>query len=102
MTTSSNPTAGRDQALKIDWTACDGRGLCADLLPELIAADPWGFPQPQSDAAPRSEPGPGEAPWAAPRRPAPGTLALVPEHLQPHARRAVHICPRLALRLAEQ
>jgi ferredoxin len=26
--------------LHIDWTVCDGRGLCAELLVE----DDWGFP----------------------------------------------------------
>lgn len=25
--------------LHIDWTACDGRGLCAGLLPELLLSD---------------------------------------------------------------
>jgi ferredoxin len=25
--------------LHVDWTACDGRGLCAELLPELLAED---------------------------------------------------------------
>jgi ferredoxin len=74
-----------EQALRIDWTACEGRGLCADLLPELLEPDPWGYPQPRPGAA----------------RTAPGTLAVVPDRLVPHARRAVHICPRLALRLSE-
>ncbi len=30
--------------LHIDWTACDGRGLCAELLPRLIGRDEWGYP----------------------------------------------------------
>ena len=30
--------------LKVDMIACDGRGLCAEVLPELIALDDWGFP----------------------------------------------------------
>jgi ferredoxin len=30
--------------LHIDWTACDGRGLCAELLPELLLSDDWGYP----------------------------------------------------------
>jgi ferredoxin len=25
--------------LHVDWTACDGRGLCAELLPELLVED---------------------------------------------------------------
>ena len=28
----------------LDIIACDGRGLCAELLPELITADEWGYP----------------------------------------------------------
>ena len=30
--------------LHIDWTACDGRGLCAEILPRLIGRDEWGYP----------------------------------------------------------
>lgn len=30
--------------LEIDWTRCDGHGLCAQLLPERITRDEWGFP----------------------------------------------------------
>ncbi|QYF75314.1 ferredoxin [Cryobacterium sp. PAMC25264] len=30
--------------LHIDWTACDGRGLCTELLPELLQRDEWGYP----------------------------------------------------------
>ena len=64
--------------LHIDWTACDGRGLCAELLPELLGRDEWGYPVPRDGA----------------REPA------VPDALAAHARRAVAVCPRLALRLA--
>jgi ferredoxin len=59
--------------LHVDWTACDGRGLCAELLPELVSADPWGYP------------------LIADRR--------VPAELDEHARRAVRLCPRLAISL---
>jgi ferredoxin len=60
--------------LRLDPTACTGHGLCADLLPELIDTDEWGYPiMPAED---------------------------VPAHLLPLARRAVAICPTLALRLA--
>ena len=40
------PVSGRRvaQRLAVDWIACDGRGLCAELLPEVIALDDWGFP----------------------------------------------------------
>jgi ferredoxin len=30
--------------LKVDSIACDGRGLCAEVLLELITLDDWGFP----------------------------------------------------------
>jgi len=63
--------------LHVDWTACDGRGLCTELLPELLARDPWGYPVARDGTA---EP------------------AVAP-HLRAHARRAVAQCPLLALRL---
>jgi ferredoxin len=66
--------------LHIDWTRCDGRGLCGELLPEVLAEDDWGYPV------------------ARDGRPEPG----VPESLEGHARRAVRDCPRLALRLITQ
>jgi ferredoxin len=30
--------------LHIDWTRCDGRGLCSELLPNLLGRDDWGYP----------------------------------------------------------
>ena len=60
-------------SIAIDRTRCSGHGLCAELLPELIRLDDWGYPIIQ-----------------------PG---LVPAHLEGHARRAVASCPALALRL---
>lgn len=30
--------------LHIDWTRCDGRGLCVELLPGVLRRDPWGYP----------------------------------------------------------
>jgi ferredoxin len=63
--------------LHIDWTACEGRGLCTELLPETLDRDPWGYPLPRDGA----------------REP-----AVRPE-LAEHAERAVRLCPTLALRL---
>ncbi len=60
-------------ALVVDPIACDGHGLCAELAPELITLDDWGYP-------------------IVDRR------ALDGELLE-HARRAVAACPTLALRL---
>ena len=57
----------------VDPIACAGHGLCADLLPERIQLDEWGYPI--IDAAP-----------------------LDPAELG-HARRAVAACPTLALKL---
>ncbi|MEO6700722.1 MAG: ferredoxin [Jatrophihabitantaceae bacterium] len=31
-------------SLVIDWTRCDGHGLCAALLPQAISRDEWGYP----------------------------------------------------------
>jgi ferredoxin len=57
--------------LRVNPIACDAHGLCIELLPELISADPWGYPI--------IRPGP------------------VPRQLLPLARRAVAACPTLAL-----
>jgi ferredoxin len=66
------------ERLVVDWIACDGRGLCAELLPELLAEDDWGFPVSRtSDTSPE-----------------------VPPSLRDHAARAVRECPMLALTLA--
>lgn len=63
--------------LHIDWTACDGRGLCVELIPELLGRDEWGYPMPR----------------AGQRDP------LVAPELRQHAVRAVDACPLLALSL---
>ena len=59
--------------LRVEPIACDGRGLCAEILPELITLDDWGFPIIRA----------GD----------------VPDHLDDEAREAIRICPKLALRL---
>ncbi|MCG2624569.1 ferredoxin [Arthrobacter sp. I2-34] len=30
--------------LHINWTRCDGRGICTELLPSLLIRDDWGYP----------------------------------------------------------
>jgi ferredoxin len=62
------------ETLQIDRIRCDGHGLCAELLPEMIRLDDWGYPIIKG--------GP------------------IPASLADHARRAVDACPVLALRLA--
>jgi ferredoxin len=60
-------------ALRIDPIACDGHGLCAELFPERVSLDDWGFPI--------IDPSPFGADLAV------------------HAGRAVAQCPKAALRL---
>jgi ferredoxin len=66
-------------ALHVDWTRCDGHGLCTELLPELLERDGWGYPIARAGQPTRTVP--------------------VPSRLLPYARRAVQVCPRLALQL---
>jgi ferredoxin len=59
--------------LRVNPITCEGHGLCAELLPELIRLDDWGYPiidQPD-----------------------------VPPGLERLARRAADACPTLALLL---
>ena len=55
----------------VDPIACDGHGLCAELLPELLTRDDWGYPSP--------------------------VVAEVPAELEGHAQRAAQQCPTLAI-----
>jgi ferredoxin len=61
-------------SLRVNPISCQAHGLCIELLPELIQADPWGYPLIRQ--------GP------------------VPDELLPLARRAVAACPTLALLLS--
>ncbi|WP_125613592.1 ferredoxin [Specibacter cremeus] len=67
--------------LHIDWTRCDGRGLCTELLPHRLGRDPWGYP-----LALDADSDPTNVPLAAADLDA--------------ARDAIRLCPMLALRLA--
>ena len=58
--------------IAVDWTRCDGHGLCAIAAPGLIRLDEWGYPLPQASVRPAEE---------------------------SDARRAAAVCPALALRL---
>jgi ferredoxin len=62
--------------LEVDWTRCDGHGVCAALLPSVIARDQWGYPLIDLEAAAGT---------------APGAL-----------NRVVTACPALALRRGEE
>jgi ferredoxin len=57
--------------LRVNPIACTGHGVCAELLPEVIDLDPWGYPILLSPAVPAS--------------------------VLDHAKRAVDACPTLAL-----
>ena len=59
--------------LRVNPITCEGHGLCAELLPELIRLDDWGYPILEE--------------------------ALVPSELESLARKAVDVCPTLALLL---
>jgi ferredoxin len=59
--------------LRVNPINCSGHGVCAELLPELITLDEWGYPMIASSP--------------------------VPPLLVPEARRAVAACPALALKL---
>ena len=59
--------------LRVDPIVCDGHGLCAELFPEWIVLDDWGYPIISAEPVPRS--------------------------LEQHARRAIDACPVLALKL---
>jgi ferredoxin len=57
--------------LRVDPIACEAHGMCAELLPEMVALDEWGYPI--VDGRP------------------------VPERLVAHAERAARACPTFAL-----
>jgi NADH:ubiquinone oxidoreductase subunit F (NADH-binding)/ferredoxin len=68
------PETADAKQLMVDWVRCEGHGLCAHLVPELIHLDKTGFPV---------------------------ILPIpVPPWLEKDARQAVEMCPALALRLA--
>ena len=71
-TTPTTAATARRRRLQIDWTRCDGHGLCAAILPGAVARDDWGYPV-IDDAA----------------------LDLAPASA---VRRAISACPALALR----
>ena len=63
-----------DHQLRVDWPACQSHGLCAELLPEVVSLDEWGYPIVHGAVE--------------------GDLLVL-------AKAAVKACPTLALRLIE-
>ena len=66
-------SVGSGRRLRLNPIACDAHGMCAELLPEEIVLDEWGYPVI----------GDGE----------------LPAHLIELARQAAEACPTRALRL---
>ena len=64
------------EVTRLRWnpTVCTGAGYCAEIVPELVSLDDWGFPV--VDGRPVEDGG-----------------------IVQHARRAAAMCPRLALLL---
>jgi ferredoxin len=62
--------------LHIDWTRCDGRGICIELLPEILTEDDWSYPLAVDGS---------------------GNDIPVPTRLRGYATQAVAQCPRAAL-----
>jgi ferredoxin len=65
-----------DFHITIDPVACDAYGYCAELLPEIVTLDEWGYPIVEA-------------------RPANGALLI-------SAKRAVRDCPKRAISLRER
>jgi ferredoxin len=61
--------------LRVNPITCTGHGLCAELLPEYIALDPWGYP-------------------IVPAEPVPDDLTWL-------AKKAATACPTLALLVSD-
>ena len=66
-----------DRRLRVNPILCTGYGYCAEIVPELIGVDDWGFP-------------------------IVSTKPIENENLAGLARRAVATCPRLALMIEEK
>lgn len=64
------------QKIRVNPIMCVGHGMCAELLPEFITMDRWGYPIIPSDQ--------------------------VPDDLEQLARRAAADCPTLALLIDEK
>lgn len=61
-----------ERTLRVDMLGCDAYGYCAELLPELVELDEWGYPIVTGDVTPE---------------------------LLAGAQRAVAACPKVALRI---
>ncbi|MCZ4101205.1 oxidoreductase [Streptomyces sp. So13.3] len=74
--TAAAPAAEEStERLLVDWTRCQGHGLCMDVLPEIIQLGADGYPEKAS--------------------------MELPGRLRPKALRAIRRCPALALRIQD-
>jgi len=64
-----------EQRMRVDWPQCKAHGLCAEIAPEIIRLDEWGYPVFDLGALDPAEIG--------------------------TAKKAVQVCPTLALRLVD-
>jgi ferredoxin len=64
------------QRIVIDPIKCCAHGMCAELFPEWIELDEWGYPIVRDEG--------------------------VPAHLRIHAEQAVRACPAIAMRLVDE
>ena len=62
--------------LRVNPTVCTGYGFCAEIVPELVSLDDWGYPIVSAADIPSGR-------------------------LLRHVRRAVSACPRIALLVEE-
>ena len=70
---SLNSASMNSASLAVDWIRCTAHGLCAEIAPELVTLDDWGYPI---------------------------VADTVPPHLEALAARARAACPAMALRLS--
>jgi ferredoxin len=66
----------KEKRLVVDWTLCQGHGLCAGVVPDMIELDIDGYPV--------------------------GASATIQPNAMKQAQRAVRRCPALALRIDER
>lgn len=67
---------GVRRRLRVNPVLCDGYGYCAEIVPEVVSLDDWGFPVVK-----------------------PGTIE--DDNVRHLAERAIATCPRLALLIEE-
>jgi ferredoxin len=66
----------KSHRLQVNMIECDAHGVCAELFPERVRLDEWGYPVIDDEP--------------------------IPHALLQHARRAVQNCPKLALILTRE